>query len=183
MSKAWLQDLEEKVQEAAARLKEQKALNQELEAQNSQLQERVEELEAQVADAGDDSQSSEWQEERQEIRERVEKLVDHLPEMRDKSMEPRSTTSVDVEIFGSVYHVRGEQDREYLLKLADIVNTKMREIGDHMPVVDTGKIAILAALNLADELLQSNQQQEGERVEIMEKVNELTGELSAALES
>lgn len=103
--------------------------------------------------------------------------------MRDKSMEPRSTTSVDVEIFGSVYHVRGEQDREYLLKLADIVNTKMREIGDHMPVVDTGKIAILAALNLADELLQSNQQQEGERVEIMEKVNELTGELSAALES
>ena len=97
-------------------------------------------------------------------------------------MEPRSTTSVDVEIFGSVYHVRGEQDREYLEKLAKIVNAKMREIGEHMPVVDTGKIAILAALNLADELLQSNQQQEGERVEIMEKVNELAGELSAALE-
>ncbi|MEM1176923.1 MAG: cell division protein ZapA [Acidobacteriota bacterium] len=90
---------------------------------------------------------------------------------------------MDVEIFGAVYHVRGEQDREYLLKLAEIVDRKMREIGEHLPVVDTGKIAVLAALNLADEMLQKNQQQEGERVEIMEKVTELTGELEAALDS
>ena len=96
-------------------------------------------------------------------------------------MAGQSTTSVDVEIYGSVYHVRGEQGREYLLKLARIVDEKMREIGAAVPVSDTGKIAILAALNLADELLQSNQQQEGERVEIMEKVAELTGELTEAL--
>ena len=80
-----------------------------------------------------------------------------------------------------MYHVRGEQGREYLLKLAEIVDKKMREIGEAVPVSDTGKIAILAALNLADELLQTNQQQEGERVEIMEKVAELTGELTEAL--
>ncbi|MEM1203857.1 MAG: cell division protein ZapA [Acidobacteriota bacterium] len=95
----------------------------------------------------------------------------------------KSTTSVDVEIFGAVYHVRGEQDREYLQGLAEIVDRKMREIGDQVPVVDTGKIAILAALNLADELLQCNQQQEGERGEIMEKVVELTGELTQALDT
>ncbi len=99
-------------------------------------------------------------------------------------MTTRSTTSVDVEIFGAVYHVRGEQDREHLLNLAEIVDRKMREIGDHVPVVDSGKIAILAALNLADELLQCQQKQEGERVEkIIEKVNELTDELSAALDA
>lgn len=95
----------------------------------------------------------------------------------------KSTTSVDVEIYGSVYHVRGEQDRKYLLELAEIVDQKMREIGEHVPVADTGKIAILAALNLADELLQSNHQQEGERAEIMEKVAELTSELTEAIES
>ncbi|MEM9556252.1 MAG: cell division protein ZapA [Acidobacteriota bacterium] len=98
-------------------------------------------------------------------------------------MAPRSTTSVDVEIFGAVYHVRGEQDREYLQELAQIVDRKMREIGDHVPVIDTGKIAILAALNLADELVQCNQQQERERDDMMEKVQELTGLLGSALDT
>lgn len=98
-------------------------------------------------------------------------------------MAARSTTSVDVEIFGSVYHVRGEHDRDYLEKLAKIVDGKMREIGNQVPTVDTGKIAILAALNLADELLRCTYQQEGERGELMEKVEELTGELATALES
>jgi len=66
--------------------------------------------------------------------------------------------------------------------LAGVVDGKMREISHHLPVVDSGKIAILAALNLADELLQCNNQQEGERVEMMEKVEELTGVLTKALD-
>lgn len=90
-------------------------------------------------------------------------------------------TSVDVEIFGQIYYVRGSQDRAHLQRLATLVDRKMREIGRHLPNVEAGKIAILAALNLADELLQCNQQQEGERAEIMEKVAELKGELDAAL--
>ena len=47
---------------------------------------------------------------------------------------------------------------------------------------DTARIAILAALNLADELFQIQSQQEGERVEIREKVAALTEELTQALE-
>ena len=97
-------------------------------------------------------------------------------------MAAKSTTTVDVEIFGATYHVRGEHDRDYLQTLADLVDAKMREIGGRAKTVDTGKIAILTALNLADELFRSNQQQEGERVRIMEKVAELTGELTEALE-
>ncbi|MEM8931690.1 MAG: cell division protein ZapA [Acidobacteriota bacterium] len=98
-------------------------------------------------------------------------------------MAAKGSTSVDVHIFGATYTVRGEQDRDYLEQTAELVDRKMREIGQHVSTVDTAKIAILAALNLADELLQSNQQQEGERVEIMEKVHQLTGELSSALET
>ncbi|NJL30069.1 MAG: cell division protein ZapA [Thermoanaerobaculia bacterium] len=92
-------------------------------------------------------------------------------------------TAFGIEIFGTVYHVRGEHDQEYLQQLARIVDAKMREIGEQAQTVDSGKIAILAALNLADELFRTNQQQEGERVRIMEKVAELTGELSEVLEA
>ena len=105
------------------------------------------------------------------------------PRKRDSKTVSKGTTSLDVEIYGSVYHVRGEQDPEYLRKLAEVVDGKMREISRHVPVVDSGKIAILAALNLADELLQCNKQQEGERVEMMEKVEELTGLLTEALDT
>lgn len=97
-------------------------------------------------------------------------------------MAAKNATTVDVEIFGSVYHVRGDYDPDHLQQLATLVDRRMRDIGDHVSTIDTAKIAILAALNLADELLKCQQQQEGERVKIMEKVAELTGELSDALE-
>lgn len=97
-------------------------------------------------------------------------------------MSAKTTTATEVEIFGSVYHVRGEKNPEYLHSLAEIVDRKMREIGQHVSTVDTGKIAILAALNLADELVQFRTEQEGERAEIEAKVTELAGELDTALQ-
>ena len=96
-------------------------------------------------------------------------------------MATKSTTTIDVEIFGHVYHVRGEQDREHLERLATEVDRKMRAAGEHLSTVDSGKIAILAALNLADELDQCTKKQEGERDRIMNKVAELTAELTDAL--
>jgi cell division protein ZapA len=91
-------------------------------------------------------------------------------------------TTTDVEIFGSTYHVRGEQDREYLRELASLVDRKMREIASRVQAADPTRVAILAALNLADELSQSHQRQEGERTKIQEKAAELAGELQSALQ-
>ena len=93
---------------------------------------------------------------------------------------PASTT-VQVEIFGEVYTVRGSDENGYLQELADLVDRKMREVAEHVKG-DTARIAILAALNLADELFQIQSQQEGERVEIREKVAALAEELTHALE-
>jgi cell division protein ZapA len=90
-------------------------------------------------------------------------------------------TSTEVEIYGAVYSVRGSEDRGYLQGLADLVDGKMREIAQHVNKADTARIAILAALNLADELFRMEKRQEGERVEIREKVAELTEELTGAL--
>lgn len=89
----------------------------------------------------------------------------------------------EVEIFGAVYHVRGRDDSGYLQELANLVDGKMREVAERVRTVDTAKIAILAALNIADELHQCRQRHEGERDEIRERVTALAGELAAALGS
>ena len=65
---------------------------------------------------------------------------------------PASTTT-QVEIFGEVYTVRGSDENGYLQELADLVDRKMREVAEHVKG-DTARIAILVALNLADELFQ-----------------------------
>jgi cell division protein ZapA len=91
------------------------------------------------------------------------------------------STTTPVEIFGAVYHVRGGDDDGHLQDLADLVDRKMREVARHVKTADTARIAILAALNLADELFQTQSRQEGERVDIKEKVEELTEELARAL--
>ena len=65
-------------------------------------------------------------------------------------MENRPTV-IQVEIFGQTYSVRAAGEAEYILDLAAFVDRKMREVADHAPTVDTTKIAILAALNIADE--------------------------------
>ena len=93
----------------------------------------------------------------------------------------KTTTTTDVEIFGSTYHVRGDKDPELFQELADVVDGKMREIAQQVSTVDTAKIAILAALNIADELMQCRKQQEGERVEIQDKVARLAERLEGVL--
>ena len=95
---------------------------------------------------------------------------------------PKSPPATEVEIFGAVYNVRGREDRGYLQELASHVDRRMREVAERIHTVDTAKIAILAALNVADELFQSRKQREGERVEIEEKAGALAGELAAALD-
>jgi cell division protein ZapA len=87
----------------------------------------------------------------------------------------------EVEIFGEVYNVRGSEDPGRLQELAGLVDRKMREVAQHVPAADKARIAILAALNLADELSRLTMRQEGERVLIRGKMAELTEELTGAL--
>lgn len=96
-------------------------------------------------------------------------------------MAKKGITSIEVEIFGATYHVRGENDPDHLQELAAFVDQKMREVASHVATVDTTRIAILTALNIADELIECRKALDGERGEISEKVAELTGELEDAL--
>lgn len=59
--------------------------------------------------------------------------------------------STPVTIYGQTYQLRGNGDAAYLRELAEIVDSKMREIAEATATADTLKIAILASLNIADE--------------------------------
>jgi len=58
--------------------------------------------------------------------------------------------SVRVEIFDQVYNLRGS-DAAYILKLAEYVDAKMRAVSEQTSTVDSVRLAVLAALNIADE--------------------------------
>jgi cell division protein ZapA len=60
--------------------------------------------------------------------------------------------SVRVEIYDQTYQLRGS-DPAYIGKLADYVDTKMRLIAQQASTVDSLRVAVLAALNIADEYL------------------------------
>lgn len=95
---------------------------------------------------------------------------------------PDVPPTTEVEIFGAVYHVRGHDDDAHLREVAALVDRTMREVAERVKTVDTARIAILAAMNIADELSQCRKRQEGERVEIKEKAAALAGELAAVLD-
>lgn len=60
--------------------------------------------------------------------------------------------SVRVEIYDQPYHIKGDLDEKYVARLAQYVDNKMRDIAEATRTVDTQRVAVLAALNIADEL-------------------------------
>ena len=62
--------------------------------------------------------------------------------------------TVRVEIYNQTYSIRSDGDNDYIHTLAEYVDRKMREISSGTFTVDSLKVAILAALHIADELHQ-----------------------------
>ncbi len=57
-----------------------------------------------------------------------------------------------VEIFGEEYIMKGGSTPEYMTMLANYIDKKMKQIASRQPQLNVTKIAVLAALNVADEL-------------------------------
>jgi len=58
-----------------------------------------------------------------------------------------------VEIFGQTYSLRTDADAEHVRRVAELVDQKMRETAGASRSVSTMQIAVLAAMDLASELL------------------------------
>jgi cell division protein ZapA len=61
-----------------------------------------------------------------------------------------SAPPIRVEIYDQAYNLRGV-DGDYILRLAEFVDRKMRNVAEQTSTVDSLRLAVLAALNIADE--------------------------------
>jgi len=68
-----------------------------------------------------------------------------------------TTVRATVEIFGQRLGLRADGDAARLQELASFVDSRMREVADRSSSVDTVKVAVLTALNIADELFQERE--------------------------
>jgi cell division protein ZapA len=82
--------------------------------------------------------------------------------------------SVEVQILGQSYSVKTDQDAEYIKKIAQYVDGKLREIYSTAPNVNQTKASIMVALGIADELFKLRIEQESFDKMIEEKTKMLS---------
>jgi cell division protein ZapA len=89
---------------------------------------------------------------------------------------------VQVQIFGHSYTIRGEADQAYILSVAAYVDRKMREVTEKLPVESLSKVAILASLNIADELFKERAQREQQEEQLQHRAARLNAVLDSVLQ-
>ena len=88
---------------------------------------------------------------------------------------------ISVEIYGQRYPIRSGLDEEYVERLARYVDQKMRVAADSTPTGDQLRLAVLAALNMADELFRCRDTTRARNGELAERAGELERLLDRAL--
>ena len=88
---------------------------------------------------------------------------------------------IHVEIHGQQYPIRSALDPTYVAELAAYVDMKMRAASRETTAGDTLKIAVLAALNIADECFRVQQDDRQRRAQLSLRAEELERLLDNAL--
>lgn len=88
---------------------------------------------------------------------------------------------VSVEISGQLYPIRCTLDPDYVADLARFVDTRMRDALEQSPTGDTLKLAVIAALNIADELFHCRQADEHSVAELVSRAGRLEALVDGAL--
>ena len=81
-----------------------------------------------------------------------------------------------VEILGERYTIRGEAEPGYIAEVGLMVDERMRELQAGSPHLSRSRLAVLAAINIADELLQermSHEEQDDSVAEMARRANQL----------
>jgi cell division protein ZapA len=90
-------------------------------------------------------------------------------------------SSVKVQILDSEYALKADADAEYLHKLASFVDQKMQKLGESANISSQLKIAVLTALNLADELFRLKEKHSKLLIEIEKTSDKITENLDSYL--
>ncbi|WP_041367676.1 cell division protein ZapA [Natranaerobius thermophilus] len=75
---------------------------------------------------------------------------------------------IEVNIFGEEYTLKSSSNPEHMKKVASVVDETMNKIAESKPRISLHQIAVLAALNLADEYLKL----EDEHTDLLEMLDE-----------
>lgn len=93
----------------------------------------------------------------------------------------KDSQSIRVFIYDQEYFMRGDLNEEYIQKLAKYLDTKMRSIAERTRTVDSLRVAMLAALNVADEYHQLKARYEEVTQQVDQKVGHCTDVLDEIL--
>jgi cell division protein ZapA len=89
---------------------------------------------------------------------------------------------VHVEIFGQSYAVRAGTEPGYVERLAAHVDAQMKEVSKASGAVDSLRIAVLAALNIADEVFQARARSGDGAQALQERAAALAEQLAAVVD-
>ncbi len=79
----------------------------------------------------------------------------------------------DVKILGQRYKVRSDEGEEYINGLAEYVNNQIGEVQKTTKTVATHNLAILAAMNIADNLFKAKEREDQIKKEVRERVRRI----------
>jgi cell division protein ZapA len=88
---------------------------------------------------------------------------------------------IPIDIAGQRYPIRSTLEPEYVARLAMYVEDKMRAAGDSTPTGDGLRLAVLAALNIADELFRCRDATRDQAGRLAERAEELERLLDAVI--
>ncbi|MGO9086868.1 MAG: cell division protein ZapA [Candidatus Sulfotelmatobacter sp.] len=100
---------------------------------------------------------------------------------KSPALHEAQSPAVRVEIFDQAYNLRGS-DPEYILKLAEYVDSKMRAVAEATNTIDTARLAVLAALNIADEYHLLRKKQDGGATDYQKRAHLLSDALDEVLD-
>ena len=89
---------------------------------------------------------------------------------------------IPIDIHGQRYPIRSALDPEYVVRLATYVDQKMRAASDSTPTGDSLRLAVLAALNIADEYHLVKRNQDVGSSDYLRRAQHLSSALDEVLE-
>ena len=89
-------------------------------------------------------------------------------------MADKEGNQIKITIFGQEYSVKAPADPTYIKKIAEYVDTKMREVqSGFSSTQSSNRIAILSAMNITDELFNARKKGDSDDSDIEEKITSL----------
>lgn len=92
------------------------------------------------------------------------------------------TRTIEVEIYGQRYALRGEADDDYVKRVAAYVDEQMRKLAQGMKTATLAKLAVLAAINITHQLFQAERRLEQGEAEIERRALDLMESIEEQLD-